>query len=326
MTIVLTQAWNATATLQRTIDSVLAQENCDFEYHIIDSASTDKTWDMILENALKDKRIRPIRKRINKLSSFCDYIQSLLHDPELPDNTTLTIVDADDTLLPGALETLNKTLKDTGADMACGGVQWEKNGQMQYRYIMDYVFDKEAVARHFDLVNAHMEPTWGKLYTFWLLRKCDLTLNHKLRCSGDALMVIDIFSHCHKVAFTGKVVLNYYYAPGSITKRYDIQRFRAMEMVHEAFIRYLESIGPVSEKNMKILYKKYYSTLLILISQLPGAPISSAERLRVAELYMGKELTHEAAASGGVEEDTMLELQSYVEVLRIAAAPKGEGS
>ena len=54
-------AYNAQATIRRTIESILNQTFENFQYYILDNASADDTEDIIGEYAEKDQRIVPLR-------------------------------------------------------------------------------------------------------------------------------------------------------------------------------------------------------------------------------------------------------------------------
>ncbi len=62
---VLTPAYNAEQYIRTAIESILNQSFTDFEYIILDDASTDSTWEVIQEYAKKDKRIRIVRNKKN---------------------------------------------------------------------------------------------------------------------------------------------------------------------------------------------------------------------------------------------------------------------
>ena len=44
---IITACFNSAKTLSRTMDSILAQRFCDYEYIIVDGGSTDGTIDLI---------------------------------------------------------------------------------------------------------------------------------------------------------------------------------------------------------------------------------------------------------------------------------------
>lgn len=55
---IITVTYNSAATLPATIDSVLAQQDVDLEYIIVDGTSTDGTVAVIQDFAMRDSRIR----------------------------------------------------------------------------------------------------------------------------------------------------------------------------------------------------------------------------------------------------------------------------
>ena len=52
--IIFTMAYNAQTTIERTIDSILNQTFGEFEYYILDNASTDNTEKIIFDYSRKD--------------------------------------------------------------------------------------------------------------------------------------------------------------------------------------------------------------------------------------------------------------------------------
>ena len=64
--------FNGEKSLRQTLDSLLAQDCCDFELIISDNASTDKTEEICVEYAARDSRIRYVRQ-INNLGSINNF-------------------------------------------------------------------------------------------------------------------------------------------------------------------------------------------------------------------------------------------------------------
>src|SRR5437868_5527456 len=60
---VITPAYNRSARLIPTVESVLAQSLTDLEYVIVDDGSADDTGDVIRSLARQDRRIRCFRQR-----------------------------------------------------------------------------------------------------------------------------------------------------------------------------------------------------------------------------------------------------------------------
>lgn len=60
---VLMSVYNAEKYIGEAIESILQQTFSDFEFIIIDDASTDKTADILKKFSSKDKRIRIIKNK-----------------------------------------------------------------------------------------------------------------------------------------------------------------------------------------------------------------------------------------------------------------------
>jgi len=106
---VLMAAWNAEATLERAVDSALAQ-TVPVEVVIVDDASTDGTATLAERLAERDGRIRVLRQKINRGPSAAR--NAALAESRAPWVTTL---DSDDFMEPGRLARL---LDVAGAESA----------------------------------------------------------------------------------------------------------------------------------------------------------------------------------------------------------------
>jgi glycosyltransferase involved in cell wall biosynthesis len=62
---VIMSAYNHLPYLGEAIESILGQTHGDFEFIIIDDASTEQVWDLIQDYAARDGRIRPFRNSQN---------------------------------------------------------------------------------------------------------------------------------------------------------------------------------------------------------------------------------------------------------------------
>lgn len=101
---VITTAYNAEGTVRRTIESALAELGPNDEYIVVDDASTDGTHAMIEAHARelkRDKRFVYLRRAEN------GYLAQARNDAlAQARGRYVTCLDADDALLPGALDTL----------------------------------------------------------------------------------------------------------------------------------------------------------------------------------------------------------------------------
>ena len=100
---IIVPAWNAAETIERAIDSALAAGDVPFECIVVDDASTDDTAAIVDRLAARDARIVPIRLNENLGVSAARNVAL-----DRARGTWLAFLDADDRLMPGALETLTR--------------------------------------------------------------------------------------------------------------------------------------------------------------------------------------------------------------------------
>ncbi len=96
---VITSVYNGEKHLGEAIESVLAQTFSDFEYIIVDDASTDGTWNILQFFAEKDSRLRIFRNQQNRERAFSRNKAIEEARAEL-----IAVFDADDVCLPDRLE------------------------------------------------------------------------------------------------------------------------------------------------------------------------------------------------------------------------------
>ncbi|MBQ6750234.1 MAG: glycosyltransferase [Bacteroidaceae bacterium] len=109
--------YNKSTTIQKSISSVLLQKNADFEVVVIDDGSTDDSREKV--HQMKDDRIKYFYKQNGGVSSARNEgIKKSIGD-------WLLFLDADDELLPGALEVWNHLKeKYTQCKFFVGNFEW----------------------------------------------------------------------------------------------------------------------------------------------------------------------------------------------------------
>jgi glycosyltransferase involved in cell wall biosynthesis len=115
---VIIPAFNAQETLSRAVSSVTSQGASNVEIVVVNDASTDKTVDVLTELAAKHPEIRPFHHRSNQGGGAAKNtgIASASGD-------YLLFLDADDTLVPGALAPLCDFLDATLPDLVLMGCE-----------------------------------------------------------------------------------------------------------------------------------------------------------------------------------------------------------
>jgi glycosyltransferase involved in cell wall biosynthesis len=105
---VIMPVYNSEEYLETAIESVLGQTFSNFEFIIIDDASTDSSNEIISKYAKKDKRIRLIRNESNQ------YIGRALNKAiSFASTEILARMDSDDISMPNRLDLQYKTITET---------------------------------------------------------------------------------------------------------------------------------------------------------------------------------------------------------------------
>lgn len=112
---VLMSAYNCANTIDEAIESICSQSFSDFEFLIIDDASTDQTWESLQRYAIKDDRLRVFRNPSNR--GVPESINELVAEST---GEYIARMDADDIALPGRFEKQVEILDSGQADL-CGG-------------------------------------------------------------------------------------------------------------------------------------------------------------------------------------------------------------
>jgi len=118
---VIVPCYNASAFLEKTIASVLAQETQDWELILVDDGSKDSTPEIIQRHCAKDARIRGVRKENGGRANACNLGAAQIS----ADAQYLFFLDSDDMLVPSALRVMSEYL-DAHPDICLLGCQFQE--------------------------------------------------------------------------------------------------------------------------------------------------------------------------------------------------------
>ena len=116
---VLVPAWNAGRSLPRALDSLLADGEANLQVVVVDDASTDDTVAVVEAIAARDPRVELVRSPVNGGPSAARNLGLPLLRGEW-----MTFLDADDRLLPGALDAFLHAATTTDALAVVGQRIW----------------------------------------------------------------------------------------------------------------------------------------------------------------------------------------------------------
>lgn len=165
---IFTLAYNAESYIRETIESVLNQDEPNFEYIIRDNGSTDGTYDIIKEYAEKDARIKILRNKDNMRNE--DGTEFLLRDycPN-PTGEYFSWLDSDDLIKSNYVSKAYQCAKENNADIVIVGTQmFEEDNRSIFadRLPGEFVLRSGEKMKTRDFIDTYgmIRVLWGKIF------------------------------------------------------------------------------------------------------------------------------------------------------------------
>ena len=212
---VIVPVYNAEKTLSRSVESVLAQTELDWELWLVNDGSSDGSLALCREYEAADPRIHVIDKPNGGVGSARNA------GLDAAAGEYVAFLDSDDAYEPNFLKTLLTLAKRESAPVVCGSVREvhpEKNGEEKADILKAGVFRTQEDILHSFFLD---DPDW--LFVCWnKLYRRDLiggTRFSALAIGEDALFCVEVLTRCGVYAVTDEIVCRYYiYAGSSIHK------------------------------------------------------------------------------------------------------------
>ena len=244
---IIIPAYNASATLQQCIESVLKQDLQNIEIIIIDDGSYDNTLDIIKELAQKNKYISFATQK-NEGANSARNLGWCLAKGEY-----IFFLDADDSIPEGALSKMytmaiqeHLDVLITASNNICIGLYQKIKLNAESSSPLDiikYILEGQISC-----------GPWGRLFRRSLYTPMAFSLSRAAFKNEDLFMNIALLLQANKAKSTNQIV-GYNYTVGSGTS---ISRTKLSELGHQELVRKLKNTLD-SGKNNRISNAEYYS-------------------------------------------------------------------
>ena len=199
---VIVPFFNSRKTLDRCLNSILAQTYKNFELIAVNDGSTDNSLEIVSSYAEKDNRIKIVNKAHKGVSSARN--KAL----EVATGDLIQFVDADDDIEPDMFETAVSLMDETGADI----VVCNHDHPCIMNYFGDSVLDftdKKNIWRFYQNTFAGVVP-WNKLYKREIITE---KFDEEISFTEDDIFCLSNMANAKKIAGTSKVLYHYFVAP-----------------------------------------------------------------------------------------------------------------
>lgn len=238
---VIVPVYQAERLLPQCVESVLGQTFSDWELLLVDDGSRDGSPALCDAYAAGDARVRVFHKPNGGVSSARNL------GLEQARGQCIAFLDADDALVPAALETLWYLREKAGADSAgCAHLNVSPTGEERTEQLLPAgIYEQTGLREHilWPLTGERLRPPvfngfiWRFLFDAAILQENAITFEGAYL--EDELFLMEYFCNAKCLAVTEEPLYRYFWNPASATHRY----MRDFEQVFHRFMERKEAVA-----------------------------------------------------------------------------------
>lgn len=248
---VIIPCYNAGAYLGDCLDSVLAQDELDFEVIVIDDGSIDNTWDVAKEYAKRDARIRVLHQENRGVSAARNLGLSAAK------GEWITFVDGDDLVAPDMLSVMLSAADEQTDMVVCAHETFGETQECFWPQTQWYRLrgEKRRRAAALRLIEGDsiLNIMCNKLHRRELLEREGIRLAEGVAIAEDALFNLEAVLCGNGIAYVNRVTYRYRIHSQSATQKRTKSEFEAHKRWFSAMRAMLERRGAM---------ERYYAAFL----------------------------------------------------------------
>lgn len=263
---VIVPVYNVEEYLSKCIDSILHQTYKDFELILIDDGSTDSSYQLCLEYAKNDARIRVFQQENSGPGKARNY--GLLQSK----GELIIYVDSDDWLEPETLQKMYQIMVTTQVDLVISGYYMDTNKKstsVKVTFDAGY-YDKNRLIKEVypNMIKYHHFYDWGispvlfaKLYKKDYLLKHQLNVDERITLGEDSACIFPLMLDIDSLYILEEQLYHYRQREGSLVRE-------GSEKLKEKLILLYRTVLVELEKYKKIYdlttqWREYIAYVLI---------------------------------------------------------------
>lgn len=294
---VIMPAYNAEKYIARSVESVLGQSWKELELIVVDDGSVDETAKIISGIAARDSRVRLMSIENSGPAMARNYALENLGD----DAEYVTFIDADDELLPGALEyAMGKAAE--GFDFTIFGFTIQSaDGSRRDYFEPEAEFSADTLGAALPkLYMANMlNQVWAKVFSARLIRDNKLRFPD-FRWGEDRLFIFDCLEKAEKVAVLPQCRYLYVMHPGeSLITRYYDKKLHVCCLADRRMSGLCTRFGTADDSPCRYMFvKSIFSCITNIFS--PSCPLNGkGKRAYVREILENEQVQKRSRKSFG---------------------------
>ena len=269
---IIVPVYNTEKYLNKCINSILDQTYKNFELIIIDDGSTDRSPAICDVYAQNDERIKLVHQ------ANCGHTKAREAGLLLATGEYVFFVDSDDWIEPDALDTINKSVVKTDADIVTFDSyfchddkkvkyhQLAPSGVYDKKGLLKFIYPKMIYSGRFFYFGVYASM-WNKVFRRSILAPNLLNVDKKIRIGEDGVTTFATFLDAQKVCVLGKTYLYDYRDDNiSITRSYYAEQFNNARLLTKT-LRDISKAKNVYDLNDQIDYYFMYNIFSIFVEE-----------------------------------------------------------
>lgn len=249
MVSVLVAAYNSEKTIQGCLESIAMQSYSDLEIVVVDDGSTDKTGEICDAFSWQDGRFF-VRHQANAgVSAARNAGLAIAH------GEYVTIVDADDMLMPDAIEKLVAKAKG-GAELVVGS-HVEFRGNRQRRVIrQEKAWNAEDFEKDFSDMDAALNHICSKLYLRKIIEENQLHFDESMQWGEDHAFNLAYCKVINQIRTTSEIVYRYRMGGLASSVRYYPNKAALNLALMKRYEAFFDHPSELAETHLKRVFKQ----------------------------------------------------------------------
>lgn len=283
---IFTPAYNVENYITKCIDSVLNQTFKNFEWIIVENASTDSTPTIIKKYEKIDSRIKVIHHTVNMNFFAQTYIEKYAK------GKYIAKIDSDDWLEPDYLENLLYPMEKQNVDITiCGALDYEQDTHKEFPHeygMLNGIFEVSDIKKNFIEMRSYMGTYWGKMLRkdifcriFSKMQVVDQKLREGNNFGGDTAFILYYLMECRKIAFINKRMYHYrIHGKSNATLTMGLNRITCYVTLREIEKEFLNRCHAATKENILFVEISFWTNLEKLLKSVINDNIPLEKKLQ----------------------------------------------
>lgn len=230
---IIIPVYNGEKYLSQAVESLLCQTVKECEFIFVNDGSIDKSYELLQEYSIKDKRIKVINQENRGVSAARN------EGLKVATGKYIGFMDADDWVDPDMYERLYNAAEANNCDVVISNFKSELEGKIS---IIEYPFSRNTVMKRkeiekevlpYFIQEENFNSVWTKLYKNHIIKEYDIFFPNGVELGEDHVFNLRFFTYINTMFYMNYVGYHYREVKGSAT--HDILR---KDYFRQALCRY----------------------------------------------------------------------------------------